>query len=65
MDDNKNSYKINSDKNNVFIVTFSINNKNLFITIGKDNTLPKILFSSSFTLDDIKKNSMFYSIDSI
>ncbi len=65
MDDNTNSYKINSDKNNVFNVTFTLNNKYLFITIEKTNTIPKILLSSSFTLEDLKKNSMFYSTDSI
>ena len=65
MDDNQNSYKINSDKNNVFNVTFTLNNKYLFITIEKTNTIPKILLSSSFTLEDLKKNSMFYSTDSI
>ena len=65
MDDNQNSYKINSDKNNVFIVNLTLKDKNILITIGKINTFPKILFSSTFTLDDIKKNPMFYSTESI
>ena len=65
-DSNQKTFKITSDKENKYIVTFkNIKSTSLLIEAVLDDENNKTSFESEFTLDEIKENKIFYFYDSI
>ena len=65
-DSTQKTYKITSDKENKYIVTFkNIKSTSLLIEAVFDDENNKTFFESEFTLDEIKENKIFYFYDSI
>ena len=65
-DSSQKTFKITSDKENKYIVTFkNIKSTLLLIEAEFDDENNKTFFESEFTLDKIKENKIFYFYDSI
>ena len=65
-DSSQKTFKITSDKENKYIVTFkNIKSTSLLIEAEFDDENNKTCFESEFTLDEIKENKIFYFYDSI
>ena len=65
-DSNQKTFKITSDKENKYIVTFkNIKSTSLLIEAVFDDENNETFFESEFTLDEIKENKAFLSYDSI
>ena len=65
-DSSQKTFKITSDKENKYIVTFkNIKSTSLLIEAEFDDENNKTFFESEFTLDEIKENKIFYFYDSI